>query len=186
MKLPQKLWKMWFSNFQKFQSPRKLRIQFLVVRKITYWVPVPALNMPVSRICMGAFCYLTQVCYKLASWWCFCNTKWSYILKHFISGSVYHDKECVFYLLQGVVGFCLVVLLLIFFLNSIMGQMLNPFMSKAKFDLNETRMHGYVLNQIFLNACLLRLQKEKHAHKYLWFVWSQSTFLSVGLFIASG
>lgn len=60
-----------------------------------------------------------------------------------------------------VVGFCLVVLLFIFFLNSIMGQMLDPFMSKAKFDLNETRMHGYVLNQIFLNACHLRLQKKK-------------------------
>lgn len=34
-----------------------------------------------------------------------------------------------------------------------MGQMLNPFISKAKFDLNETRMRRYVLNQIFLNAC---------------------------------
>lgn len=71
-----------------------------------------------------------------------------------------------FYKIAFVGVFC-VVLLFIFSLNSVMGQMLNPFMSKAKFDLNETRMHGYVLNQIFLNVCHLRLQKKKHAQKYL-------------------
>lgn len=54
--------------------------------------------------------------------------------------------------------------LVLFFLDGVMGQMLNPFMSKAKVDLNETRMHGYVLNQIFLNACHLKLWKKKHAH----------------------
>lgn len=57
--------------------------------------------------------------------------------------------------------FVVVVLLFIFFLSGILGQKLNPFMSKAKFDLNETRMHGYVLNQIFSNACHLGLRKKK-------------------------
>lgn len=70
------------------------------------------------------------------------------MVKYFISTSVCHEKESGFYLLQGHRSFW-VALLFIFLLNSIMGQMLNPFLSEAKFDLNETIMHGYVLYQIF-------------------------------------
>lgn len=62
---------------------------------------------------------------------------------------------------RGGVVVVVVVGFFCFFLDSIMGQMLNPFMSKAKFYLNETRMHEYVLNRIFFKCMPLEVTEEK-------------------------